>query len=214
MLIKCKRLRPGWVSSLLTSALNRKYLKLIVFNVYYKYLHQVHDKSVHTNVAQSSSEEHRLQLLLVNPEDGGEGEEEPAEPDLAACVLLVVLCTAVFLQHQVGLVLQNLDLQGVTQPTDIRVEENESLETGELCVVETQLGYPGDGLAELRLLGVTEANLPLGEGEDDEVGPAVLQQHHLVTARQLLERGDGLGPLDAHKQQLEVVRSARYCIVD
>ena len=150
---------------------------------------------------------------------GGEGEEEPAEPDLAACVLLVVLCTAVFLQHQVGLILQNLHLQGVTQPADIWVEENDSLETGELCVVQTKLGYPGDGLAELRLLGVAEANLPLREGEDDEVGPAVLQQHHLVAARQLLERGDGLGPLDAHKQQLEVVQSgvwssARYyCIV-
>ena len=115
----------------------------------YKYLHQVHDKSVHTNVAQSSSEEHRLQLLLVNLEHARQGQQKPPEPHLAAGVLLVVLSTAVLLQHQVGLVLQDLNLQRMTEPVGVRVEEDESLETSELCVVQGQLRDPVDSLAEL-----------------------------------------------------------------
>ena len=154
------------------------------------YLHQVHDQSVHSDVAESSSEEHRLQLLLVYLEHVGEGQEEPSEPDLAARVLVMVLGTAVLLQHEVGLVLQDLHLQRVTQPAGVRVEEDESLETGELCVVQSELGDPVDRLAELRVGGVGgegDVDLPLGEGEDEEVGPAVLQQDGLVTAVQLLE---------------------------
>ena len=84
---------------------------MLVAQTQKQYLHEVHDKSVHTNVAQSSPEEHGLQLRFVNLEDGGKGEEESAKPNLAAWVLLVVLGTAVLLQHQVGLVLQHLYLQ-------------------------------------------------------------------------------------------------------
>lgn len=166
---------------------------------------QIRDKSVHSNIPKSAAEKKCLNCLFAKLIDRWQHQEESAKPDL---VSRDRLGQAILLQHQVGLVLQNLHLQVLLQVQYLRLEQNQGFQARVLRVVEPQLADPRYHLAQLSYLirqllllikggeGVPQQLLlvqvhgPLRQGEDEQLGPGALKQKLLVTTSKLLEGGD------------------------
>ena len=105
----------------------------------------------------------------------------------------------------------------LTETWHMRIEEDKSLQTGELSGIHGQLthswhsvtqqlnswGWAAEQLTAGENLVCVQESRQLSQGECEKLRPGVLQQDLLVVRGELLEWWNVSGPLEVHKKQLK-----------